>query len=93
MFKQEQGNIFSRVLHPSMVTDHTWSSYDKVNNEQTVPEDSRYVWTEKHDGNVETLVRFVQFLSDRTVTTQRVTALVTYSVHAVLLKVLDRRRK
>lgn len=61
--------------------------YKDVRKKMMGPFDSRVVCGERAVENRESFVGFLQIFSDKTATTLKITALVTYPPHAILLNV------
>lgn len=67
----------------------TW--YEEIKKHKMVSYDSGNVLLEKDDGYVESFAGFVQLFSSKTANTLKNTALASYSVHAILSDVQERK--
>lgn len=90
MFRPEQGSALWRVLFLSMITNYNVKSKEVVKNESMKSYDSQDVWIEKCKENIESFAGFIQVFFEKTATMLRITAVVAYPLHTILLNVLAR---
>lgn len=88
----ERKTAIPRRFSPTITREYIRTCYKEVK-KMMGSHDSRNVLMENGDGNVESVVRFVQLLSDKRGTKLKSRALAAYSVHIILLSVSARRRK
>lgn len=90
MIHPYQKQRISEITFPGMTTTFFNRCYEEAGKVMG-SFDSRAVWSERRNGIRELFVGFVQIFSEKTLTTLKITELVAYPVHAMLLNVSRRK--